>query len=61
VLASINSPSGAKETTMAERPKPADARKPEHPIEAIFVRRWSRRAMAGAPLAADTAPGLTAS
>ncbi len=30
---------------------PLQYRTPEHPIEALFLRRWSARAMSGAPLA----------
>jgi nitroreductase len=31
-------------------PKAEDHRKPDHPIEPIFVRRWSPRSMSGEPL-----------
>lgn len=37
---------------MATLPKADDVRKPDRPIEPIFVRRWSPRAMTGAPVSA---------
>jgi nitroreductase len=38
---------------MATLPNPADIRKPDRPIEPLFVRRWSPRALAGTPVSAD--------
>ncbi|MEO6028862.1 MAG: nitroreductase family protein [Candidatus Binatia bacterium] len=38
---------------MAGAPKPEEVRTADHPIEPIFVRRWSPRAMSGAALSAD--------
>jgi nitroreductase len=35
---------------MSQLPKGEDYRKPEYPIETIFYRRWSPRAMSGEPL-----------
>jgi nitroreductase len=35
---------------MATRPDPRDVRHPDHPIESIFIIRWSPRAMSGEPL-----------
>jgi len=35
---------------MAKLPKVEDHRKPEHAVESIFFRRWSPRAMNGAPI-----------
>ena len=35
---------------MSQLPKPEDHRKADHPIEPLFVRRWSPRAMNGSPL-----------
>ena len=41
---------------MAQHPNPLDVRKPDRPIEPIFLRRWSPRAMNGTPVgAADLA------
>jgi nitroreductase len=34
-------------------PNPEDVRKPDRPIQPIFLRRWSPRAMSGAPVSAD--------
>lgn len=39
---------------MTERPNPEQIRKPDRPIEPIFVRRWSPRAMSGAAIDAAT-------
>jgi nitroreductase len=36
---------------MSLLPDPLDHRTPEYPIESIFLRRWSPRAMSGEPLA----------
>ena len=38
---------------MAGAPKPEEIRKADHPIEPIFIRRWSPRAMSGTALSAD--------
>lgn len=38
---------------MAQLPNPADVRKPDRPIESLLIRRWSPRALAGAPVSAD--------
>jgi nitroreductase len=35
---------------MSQLPNPEDHRKPDHAIEALFVRRWSPRSMSGEPL-----------
>jgi nitroreductase len=35
---------------MSQLPKAEDHRKPEYPIESLFIRRWSPRAMTGEPL-----------
>jgi nitroreductase len=35
---------------MSQLPRAEDHRKAEHPIESIFVRRWSPRAMSGEPI-----------
>lgn len=35
---------------MSQLPRPQDHRKTDHPIESIFVNRWSPRAMSGEPL-----------
>lgn len=35
---------------MAKLPDPLEHRKSDHPIESIFLRRWSPRAMTGEPL-----------
>src|SRR3569832_587829 len=35
---------------MSQLPKAEDFRKPEYPIESLFYRRWSPRAMSGEPL-----------
>jgi nitroreductase len=35
---------------MAQHPKPEDHRKADYPIEPIFLRRWSPRAMSGEPI-----------
>lgn len=36
---------------MPTLPDPAGSRKPDHPVEPLFVRRWSPRAMSGDPVA----------
>lgn len=36
---------------MSKLPDPLASRKPDHPIEPLFLRRWSPRAMSGKPLA----------
>jgi nitroreductase len=36
---------------MAKLPNPLEFRKPDHEIETIFLKRWSPRAMSGAPVA----------
>ncbi len=38
---------------MATLPDALEVRKPDRPIDPIFLRRWSPRAMTGAPIAAD--------
>jgi nitroreductase len=38
---------------MTDLPDPLAVRRPDHPIEPLFVRRWSPRAMSGAPLPQD--------
>ena len=38
---------------MAGASKPEEIRKADHPIEPIFIRRWSPRAMSGTALSAD--------
>lgn len=38
---------------MAQLPNPADVRRPDRPIEPLFIRRWSPRAMSGAAVGAD--------
>jgi nitroreductase len=38
---------------MAKLPEAADHRKADHPIESIFIERWSPRAMTGQPLSDD--------
>src|SRR5437899_531761 len=35
---------------MSQLPNPEDHRKPDYPIEPLFVRRWSPRSMSGEPL-----------
>lgn len=35
---------------MATLPNPLSVRKPDHPIETLFLKRWSPRAMTGQPL-----------
>src|SRR2546428_3615641 len=35
---------------MSQLPNPEDHRKPDHPIDLLFIRRWSPRAMSGEPL-----------
>lgn len=35
---------------MGTLPNPADFRVPDYPIESIFIRRWSPRAMSGQPI-----------
>src|SRR5438105_4025150 len=35
---------------MTKLQSPQDSRKPEHPIESLFFRRWSSRAMSGEPI-----------
>src|SRR5258707_4678675 len=35
---------------MSQSPKAEEHRKADHPIEPIFVRRWSPRAMSGKPI-----------
>jgi nitroreductase len=35
---------------MATMPRASEHRKPDHPIEPIFVKRWSPRAMSGEPI-----------
>lgn len=35
---------------MSQLPKAEDHRRPEHPIESLFFRRWSPRAMTGEPI-----------
>jgi len=35
---------------MKHATNPEETRKPEHPIESIFIRRWSSRAMSGEPI-----------
>lgn len=35
---------------MKHHPNPLTVRKPEHPIESLFLKRWSPRAMSGEPL-----------
>jgi len=35
---------------MAKLPNPLDHRKADHPIEQLFVKRWSPRAMSGQPI-----------
>ena len=35
---------------MSHLPKPEDHRTPDHPIESLFIRRWSPRAMNGKPI-----------
>ncbi|HEY8504386.1 MAG TPA: nitroreductase family protein [Gemmataceae bacterium] len=38
---------------MSRLPDPLDHRKPDHPIEPIFLKRWSPRAMTGEPVTAE--------
>lgn len=38
---------------MTPLPDPLDHRQPDHPIESIFLRRWSPRAMTGEPVPED--------
>lgn len=38
---------------MTQLPNPTELRKPDRPIEPLFIRRWSPRAMSGAALSAD--------
>ncbi|MBI1826604.1 MAG: nitroreductase family protein [Planctomycetes bacterium] len=38
---------------MGTLPDPTKSRTPDHPIESIFIRRWSPRAMNGQPITAD--------
>src|SRR6266581_6131503 len=35
---------------ISQLPKAEDFRKPDYPIEPLFVRRWSPRAMSGEPI-----------
>src|SRR5437764_8110244 len=35
---------------MSKLPRAEDFRKPDYPIESLFVRRWSPRAMSGEPI-----------
>src|SRR2546422_5764006 len=35
---------------MSQLPNPEDHRKPDYPIESLFIRRWSPRAMTGEAL-----------
>src|SRR5690606_30972668 len=44
-------PQGA--SPMSRLPDPLDHRKPDHPIEPIFLKRWSPRAMTGEPVTAE--------
>jgi len=37
-------------SNMSNLPKAEDFRKADHPIESLFIRRWSPRAMSGEPL-----------
>lgn len=37
--------------TMSQLPDPLQHRRPEHPIEPLFLKRWSPRAMTGEPVA----------
>jgi nitroreductase len=37
----------------AELPNPLDYRKPEYPVDSLFLKRWSPRAMSGKPVAKD--------
>lgn len=37
----------------ADLPNPLDYRKPEYPVDSLFPRRWSPRAMSGKPVAQD--------
>ncbi len=39
---------------MAQLPNPLDHRSPDHPIDPLFVRRWSPRAMSGEPIDRET-------
>ena len=41
------------QSTAERLPKGEDHRKPEHPIEPIFLRRWSPRAMSGEPISQE--------
>jgi len=38
---------------MAQLPNPREHRQPDHPIESIFIDRWSPRTMSGEPVSAD--------
>lgn len=38
---------------MSNLPKAEDVRKADHPIESLFVRRWSPRAMSGQPISEE--------
>ncbi|MCA8996609.1 MAG: nitroreductase family protein [Planctomycetaceae bacterium] len=38
---------------MATLPDPLSIRQPDHPIEPIFLKRWSPRAMSGEPISQD--------
>ncbi len=35
---------------MSQLPDPREIRKPDHPIDSIFIERWSPRAMSGEPI-----------
>ena len=35
---------------MGSLPRAEDHRKPDHPVEALFYKRWSPRALSGEPL-----------
>ena len=39
--------------SLNQLPNPEEHRKPEYPIESLFIRRWSARAMSGESLTTD--------
>jgi nitroreductase len=43
-------PATMEATKRAKLPRAEDFRKADHPIESLFVRRWSPRAMSGEPI-----------
>ncbi len=49
----LSNPLARHFTLMSQLPNPDEYRKPDHPINRLFVRRWSPRAMSGESLSEE--------